>query len=86
VPAEASGTKKGGEMSIRTAAARRTLEGHCVNVALRDGRRIDGCELVSSDARRVTTLWLLIDGSDVFVAGDEVVAIEESSSAGPVAA
>lgn len=42
------------------------LEGRHVNVALHDGSRLDDCELVS--ARHGTnTLWLFVNGGDVFV-------------------
>ena len=42
------------------------LEGHRVNLALIDGSRLDGCELVSAGHGR-PTLWLFVNGSDVFV-------------------
>ena len=48
------------------------LEGHRVNLALTDGSRLDDCELVSSGHGR-TTLWLFVNGSDVFVPVAEVI-------------
>ena len=48
------------------------LEGRRVSVALTDGSRIDDCELVSSGHGR-TTLWLFVNGSDVFVPMAEVI-------------
>jgi hypothetical protein len=42
------------------------LEGRRVSVALTDGSRLDACELVSAGHGR-TTLWLFVNGSDVFV-------------------
>ncbi|HEV8625362.1 MAG TPA: hypothetical protein VG034_12950 [Acidimicrobiia bacterium] len=42
------------------------LEGRRVNLALMNGSRLDDCELVSTGHGR-PTLWLFINGSDVFV-------------------
>ena len=42
------------------------LEGHRVSVALTDGSRLDDCELVSAGHGH-PTLWLFVNGSDVFV-------------------
>ena len=42
------------------------LEGHRVNLSLIDGSRLDDCDLVSAGHGR-PTLWLFINGSDVFV-------------------
>jgi hypothetical protein len=42
------------------------LEGRRVSLALTDGSRLDDCELVSARHGRAT-LWLFINGSDVFV-------------------
>jgi len=47
------------------------LEGRRVNLALLDGSRIDDCELVSA-GHGATTLWLFVNGDDVFVPVDEV--------------
>jgi hypothetical protein len=57
----------------------RWLEGRRVNVALRDGSRIDDCELVSFGRNRLGSLWLFSNGSDVFVALDDVVDLWERS-------
>jgi len=46
------------------------LEGRRVNLALTNGTRLDDCELVS--AGHGPTLWLFVNGSDVFVSVDEV--------------
>jgi hypothetical protein len=56
----------------------RWLEGRRVN-ALRDGSRIDDCELVSFGGNRLGSLWLFSNGSDVFVALDDVVDLWERS-------
>ena len=57
------------------------VEGSQVSVALRDGTRIDDCNLVSSGRRRVKTLWLFADGEDVFVSIDDVVDLWETHAA-----
>jgi hypothetical protein len=43
------------------------LEGLRVSVALTDGSRLDDCELVSAGRVGRATLWLFVNGSDVFV-------------------
>jgi hypothetical protein len=53
------------------------LEGRRVSVALKDGSRIDDCELVSSGRKGVTKLWLYTNGQDVFVPHREVVDVWE---------
>ena len=57
-----------------------SLEGRQVNVALRDGLRIDDCQLVSAGRNRVASLWLFTDGADTFVALDDVVDIWEAAA------
>ena len=47
------------------------LEGHRVSLALADGSRLDDCELVSA-GRGSATLWLFVNGGDVFVSVAEV--------------
>ena len=47
------------------------LEGHRVSVALTDGSRLDDCELVSA-GRGTATLWLFVNGDDVFIRVSEV--------------
>jgi hypothetical protein len=47
------------------------LEGRRVSVALADGSRLDDCELVSA-GHGARTLWLFVNGSDVFVPVDRV--------------
>ena len=42
------------------------LEGRRVSLALTDGSRIDDCELVSA-GHGAATLWLYVNGGDVFV-------------------
>jgi hypothetical protein len=47
------------------------LEGHRVSLALIDGSRLDDCELVSA-GHGAPTLWLFVNGADVFVSCSEV--------------
>ena len=53
------------------------LEGGNVSVALRDGTRIDDCQLISAGRRGTRTLWLY-SGQDVFVLLNDVVDLWES--------
>ena len=56
----------------------RSLEGRCVCVALRDGTRIDDCQLVSCGRRAVTSVWVYSNRSDRFVGPGDVVDLWES--------
>jgi hypothetical protein len=47
------------------------LEGRRVSLALADGSRLDDCELVSA-GHGAHTLWLYVNGGDVFVPVAEV--------------
>ena len=61
------------------------LEGGKVCVALRDGSRIDDCQLVSAGRRGTSTLWLY-SGQDIFVPVDHVIDLWESMPVGSRAA
>jgi hypothetical protein len=56
----------------------RSLEGRCVCVALRDGSRIDDCQLVSCGRAAVTSVWVYSNGFDRFVDLGDVVDLWES--------
>lgn len=60
--------------------ALRGLEGRHVGVALRSGRRIEDCELVAAPRGRVTSIWVLIDGADTFVALDDLEDLWETAA------
>jgi hypothetical protein len=62
------------------------VEGQQVNVSLRDGTRLDDCQLVSSGGNRGRNLWLFTNGDDVFVALSEVVEVWETEASRPRAA
>jgi hypothetical protein len=49
-----------------------SLEGRRVSIALADGSCIDDGELVSAGRPSTRTLWLCLDGTDVFIAIVEV--------------
>jgi hypothetical protein len=57
------------------------LEGQQVSVALRNGARIDDCQLVSAGRATTTTLWLFSNGADVFVSLGDVVDVWEAQAA-----
>ncbi len=57
--------------------ALRRLEGQTVSIALRDGSRLDDCELVSvAGRRRGGSIWLLVGGDDHIVAVDDVLTVD----------
>jgi hypothetical protein len=66
-------------MNTDCVAQLRSLEGHCVSLALKDGSRIDHGQLISGGRKRARTLWLFAGGSDTFVAIDEIVDLWEAS-------
>ena len=53
------------------------LEGRQVSVALRNGSRIDDCQLVSAPRARTETVWLFSNGDDMFVSLTDVIDIWE---------
>ncbi len=55
------------------------FEGRQVCLALADGSRIDDCSLVSAGRTRARTVWLFVNGIDVFIRPAEVVAVWESA-------
>lgn len=65
-------------MSKRRIAQLRTFEGSRVNLSLRDGTRIDGCQLVSGGRRGVGTLWIFANGADAFVSLSDVIDVWEA--------
>jgi hypothetical protein len=55
----------------------RHLEGRRVSAALRDGSRIDDCQLVSAGRTTMESLWLFTNGADAFVRWEDVVDVWE---------
>jgi hypothetical protein len=60
-----------------TSSSLHGLEGRQVSVALRNGCRIDDCQLVSAPRARAETVWLFSNGDDVFVSLADVIDIWE---------
>jgi hypothetical protein len=58
----------------------RMFEGSQVSVSLRDGSRLDDCQLVSAGRTGTRTMWLFSNGDDVFVAQDDVIDVWESAA------
>jgi len=50
----------------------RSLEGRHVNIALRDGGRIDDCQLVSAGRASTATVWVFSNGTDLFLEFEEL--------------
>jgi len=53
------------------------FEGRQVSVALRNGSRIDDCQLISAGRVETGTLWLFSNGMDVFVSIAQVLDVWE---------
>jgi hypothetical protein len=64
----------------------RFLEGRQVSLALRDGSRIDDCQLVSAGRQKVGTLWVFTNGADAFIPLPEILDVWESRAVGRRAA
>jgi hypothetical protein len=56
----------------------RSLEGRCVCVALRDGTRIDDCQLVSCGRQATSSVWVYSNGFDRFVDVADVIDLWEA--------
>ena len=67
------------ETQLRSHVA--SLEGRRVSLSLRDGRRIDDCQLVSAGRGKVSTIWVHTNGRDFFVPDTDVMDLWEASSA-----
>ena len=73
-------------MAEQTTTNLRSYEGEQINIALRDGTRLDDCNLVSGGRNRLDNLWLFVNGEDLFVPRCDVVDIWQTSSDRPWAA
>ena len=65
-------------MTRRDLNGLRWLEGLNVNVSLRDGSRLDDCQLISVGRNDVRSLWLFTNGADHFVHASDVLDLCES--------
>jgi hypothetical protein len=68
-----------------TSSSLHVLEGRQVSVALRDGCRIDDCQLVSAPRAHTETVWLFSNGDDLFVSVGDVVDVWEVACSGQAA-
>jgi hypothetical protein len=68
-----------------TSSSLHVLEGRQVSVALRNGSRIDDCQLVCAPRARAETLWLFSNGTDLFVSVGDVVDVWEAACTGRAA-
>jgi hypothetical protein len=57
----------------------RSFEGRDICVGLADGSRIDDCQLVSAGRDSNRSVWLYVNGIDVFIARGDVVAVWEAA-------
>ncbi len=57
----------------------RRFEGQQICVALSDGSRIDDCALISAGRVGTGTVWVFVNGADVFVRIADVVAVWEAT-------
>jgi hypothetical protein len=69
-----------GDMNSKALPRMHSLEGRHVNVALRDGSRLDDCQLVSASRPGAQTVWLFVDGIDVFLPVAAVLEIWEAAA------
>ena len=53
------------------------LEGCRVSLALRDGSRLDDCQLVSTGRNRTASVWVFSNGAGTFVPVDSVMDLWE---------
>ena len=58
----------------------RVLEGRQVSLSLRDGSRIDDCQLVSAGRSTTETLWVFTNGQDVFIRLGDVLDVWEPAT------
>jgi hypothetical protein len=58
----------------------RVLEGRQVSLSLRDGSRIDDCQLVSAGRSTTETLWVFTNGQDVFIHLGDVLDVWEPAT------
>jgi hypothetical protein len=68
-------------MSTERTPPLRALEGRQVNVAFRDGSRIDDCQLLSAGRAGTGTVWIFAQGIDVFLPASTIVDCWEAAPA-----
>jgi hypothetical protein len=58
-----------------SSARLQSLRGRRVSVALRDGTRVEDCQLVSVGRSATSTVWFVADGADMFVRREDLIAV-----------
>ncbi len=53
------------------------LEGRRVSLALRDGSRIDNCQLISAGRAKLRSVWVFTNGLDLFISYDDLIDVWE---------
>ena len=64
----------------------RHLEGRRVSLVLNDGSRIVDAQLISAGRPGLSSVWILVDGTDSFIPTLSVTDIWENAPANPVQA
>lgn len=60
----------------------RVLEGRHVSLALRDGSRVDDCQLVSVGRAGVRSVWIFTQGLDMFLSLNDLIDVWEMRPTG----
>jgi hypothetical protein len=66
-------------MTVKQIQELMALEGRRVGLAVRGGRRIDDCQLVSAGRGAARTVWVFTNAADTFVPIDDVVDFWEAA-------
>lgn len=77
---------KGCGMAEQIHVTLRHLEGRQVALVLNDGTRILDCQLISAGRPGLSSVWILIEGTDNFVPVTSVVEVWENAVQNPVQA
>jgi hypothetical protein len=65
-------------MSSEALPSTHSFEGRHVSVDLRDGSRIEDCQVISAHRPGAQTVWLFVDGIDVFLPVAAIVGCSEA--------
>jgi len=75
------GRRKGCEMAEQIPLTLRNLEGRRVGLVLNDGSQILDAQLISAGRPGLSSVWILIDGTDNFIPVLAVTAVQEVTQA-----
>jgi hypothetical protein len=79
--ADEAGGRKGCRMPEQIHLALRHLEGRRVNIVLNDGSRILDAQLISAGRPGISSMWVLVDGTDNFIPVLTVTEVLETTQA-----